>query len=192
MDFTCLLRKTPFGAAYTGGSEDIMYTYLVWRQCGQIKKHYEKGEVSPMNNLKEQKLNNKGFSLVELIIVIAIMAVLIGVLAPQYLKYVERSRQSADIDNVNQMISAVEIFAADPVEGATVTGKIECTSGAVTTNGGNVRDALDAAGLPATLPKMKSSAYQTWTLEFHANGIQFTGTNGTDLATALGRTSVAP
>ena len=57
----------------------------------------------------EKKLNNKGFSLVELIIVIAIMAVLIGVLAPQYLKYVERSRQSADLDTIDQMISAVEI-----------------------------------------------------------------------------------
>ena len=40
--------------------------------------------------------NNKGFSLVELIIVVAIMAVLIGVLAPQYIKYVEKSRKSTD------------------------------------------------------------------------------------------------
>ena len=36
----------------------------------------------------EKKINNKGFSLVELIIVIAIMAVLVGVLAPQFMKYV--------------------------------------------------------------------------------------------------------
>lgn len=42
--------------------------------------------------MKKEKMNDKGFSLVELIIVIAIMAVLVVVLAPQYLKYVERSR----------------------------------------------------------------------------------------------------
>lgn len=151
-----------------------------------------------MNNLKEQKLNNKGFSLVELIIVIAIMAVLIGVLAPQYLRYVERSRQSADIDNIDQMISAVEIYAADPAEGATVTGTLTCTSGAVVASGavataGTVQAALDFAGLPATsLPSMRSDAYQDWILTFHANGIQFGGTDGPDLATALGRNSVAP
>ena len=36
---------------------------------------------------REKKMDNRGFSLVELIIVIAIMAVLIVALAPQYLKY---------------------------------------------------------------------------------------------------------
>ncbi|HAL02696.1 MAG TPA: hypothetical protein DCP07_05005, partial [Lachnospiraceae bacterium] len=34
--------------------------------------------------------NNKGFSLVELIIVIAIMAILVGVMAPQLIKYIEK------------------------------------------------------------------------------------------------------
>jgi len=61
-----------------------------------------------------KKMNNKGFSLVELIVVIAIMAVLVGVLAPQFIKYVESSRRSTDISNAQNIQSAV---LADIAEG---------------------------------------------------------------------------
>ena len=43
-----------------------------------------------------KKLNNKGFSLVELIIVIAIMAILIGVVGTQVIPYLENSRKAKD------------------------------------------------------------------------------------------------
>lgn len=61
-----------------------------------------------------KKTNNKGFSLVELIIVIAIMAILVGVLAPQYLKYVEKSRVSSDKDQLDSFYTACTTAAADP------------------------------------------------------------------------------
>lgn len=62
---------------------------------------------------KRRLLGNKGFSLVELIIVIAIMAVLMAVLAPQLLKYVEKSRIQADETAASEILNAVKIAIAD-------------------------------------------------------------------------------
>lgn len=58
-------------------------------------------------DVQGKKLNNKGFSLVEIIIVIAIMAILAGALAPQLMKYVEKSRKAADANNCNAIKTAV-------------------------------------------------------------------------------------
>lgn len=64
--------------------------------------------------MNSKKKNNKGFSLIELVIVIAILAILAGILGPQYTKYVERSRKSVDATNLDEMVRAVKIYAADP------------------------------------------------------------------------------
>ena len=58
--------------------------------------------------------NNKGFSLVELIIVIAIMAILVGVMAPQLIKYIEKTNVSSDVQLCDTVREAVQTAMMDP------------------------------------------------------------------------------
>ncbi len=69
--------------------------------------------------------NNKGFTLVELIIVVAIIAVLAAVLAPQYLQYVERARQSNDLQTATNLLRAATVAVADPKSNLPSNGLIE-------------------------------------------------------------------
>lgn len=142
--------------------------------------------------MKERKMNNKGFSLVELIIVIAIMAILIVVLAPQYLKYVERSRNSTDLQNATELKTAIETYVADPEstksmpQGNTVILEIKSVGGTISGTSSDVAtDALNSAGL--TIGDIKCSSKTKWTSykmtgTMQANGaIEWTYTNeGTD------------
>ena len=126
---------------------------------------------------KNAKKNNKGFSLVELIIVVAIMAILIGVLGGQYLKFVERSRKSADQSNVDEIIRAVQIYSADP-DATKAVATNDCIT--ITTNGttltkdtnGAIAAALSEAGISTTNLKLKSKEWGADCV------ITFTVTNG--------------
>lgn len=51
--------------------------------------------------LADRKKDNKGFSLVELIIVIAIMAILVGIVGTQVIPYIDKSRNAKDIQKLS-------------------------------------------------------------------------------------------
>lgn len=59
------------------------------------------------------KKNQLGFSLVELIIVIAIMAVLVAILAPTYLHFVEKARRSKYINEADVFYNAAKVSIID-------------------------------------------------------------------------------
>jgi type IV pilus assembly protein PilA len=139
-----------------------------------------------MKNVKNVKKNNKGFSLVELIVVIAIMAVLVGVLAPTFIKYVESSRQSTDIQNVQQIKTAIETQLADK-EGTIGTTSIAISGTTITvTLDGSVVTTLDAV---ANIPSLKSNGWPTATFTYTPASGSWTATNASGAITKAENTN---
>ena len=111
---------------------------------------------------KRNVLGNKGFSLVELIIVIAIMAVLMAVLAPQLIKYVEKSRVQADDTFYSELRHAVEVaLADDAIYSAIATDDTvvwDCGDGTITVVCTGTADAAMEAALTATFGALSHTA----------------------------------
>ena len=90
-----------------------------------------------------KKMNNKGFSLIELIIVIAIMAILVAIIAPNLTKYLGKSKKKTDAKNADeiaqQLQTAITDYETDNgalcADGATVS--ITWTSGSAVSTPAN-------------------------------------------------------
>ena len=100
---------------------------------------------------KLQENDKKGFSLVELIIVMAIMAILVGIVASQVLPYMEKSRMSKDqqqlsslctdiVSAISQADGTVSTFAATELKDcdATTGGADWVTDGTTATPVGTI------------------------------------------------------
>ncbi len=56
----------------------------------------------------KKKMNNKGFTLVELIVVLVILAILAAILVPALLGYIDRARQSQYVLNGKSVLTAAQ------------------------------------------------------------------------------------
>lgn len=73
--------------------------------------------------MKKMRKNNKGFSLVELIVVVLIMAIIAVALAPQVMKWVGSSKTSTDVSNYDTLFENIQIAMTEDttITAATVT-----------------------------------------------------------------------
>lgn len=90
--------------------------------------------------LLKKKKNNKGFTLVEMIVVLAILAILIGLVAPKVTGYISTATSTTSGANTKSLYSTLnayctsQIAAGTPVTDGTYTGTV--SSGAVTLSDG--------------------------------------------------------
>ena len=112
--------------------------------------------------------NNKGFSLVELIIVIAIMAILVGVMAPQLIKYIEKSNVSSDTQLCDSVRTAITTAMMDPAvinaSDYTAPSGSSIAFATLLTNGGStfsdaVLDTLGASAATDVTDQLKSTMH---------------------------------
>lgn len=71
---------------------------------------------------QKKKVNNKGFSLVELIVVVLIMAIIAVSLAPQVMKWVNNARLSTDRQTADSVVSIARLALTDFEAYGAVTG----------------------------------------------------------------------
>ena len=116
----------------------------------------------------KRRTDNKGFSLVELIIVIAIMGVLITAVLPQYARYLERAKKSRDCNAIAKVLDACEVIGLDPdvtwTNGDTGKLTISITStGTTYSDTGDIDDLLDDF-VPAAKVVMQSREWPDFTI----------------------------
>lgn len=81
-----------------------MYLYNYPRSKGGVVQHYTKRRTEQM-----KKNCKKGFTIVELVVVIVVIAILAAVLIPTVSSLIDKANQSADIQAVKQMNTALAI-----------------------------------------------------------------------------------
>ena len=85
-----------------------------------------------MKNLMKTKVNKKGFTLAELLIVVAIIAVLVAISIPIFTSQLEKSRDATDEANVRSAIAEVTAAVLSDDKKSSGNGDVKYENGTYT------------------------------------------------------------
>src|SRR5450432_4135464 len=91
----------------------------------------------------------KGFTLIELMIVVAIIGILAAIAIPQFANLIAKSQEGATKGNLGSLRSALSIYYGDS-EGVYPTGALDGQQGALTANQ-KYMQGIPTANLPKTV-----------------------------------------
>lgn len=135
-----------------GKTLGLVYTKNLTLKRRLKKMNFLQTKLNEMKKRKEE--GNKGFSLVELIIVIAIMAILVGIVGTQVIPYINKSKESKDLQIINSYSTAAVTAYSENAD------KLKTAAdGTITINvyGSNSNDAATLA------PQIKEKTYANLT-----------------------------
>ncbi|MCR4600908.1 MAG: prepilin-type N-terminal cleavage/methylation domain-containing protein [Clostridia bacterium] len=112
-------------------------------------------ELMNTQRAKMKKNGNKGFTMIELIVVILIIAIIAVALAPQVVKYVNQSRIATDVNNAATLKSAISTAYADYL----ANGGEETTFDAVEINGSQPTENMGTAELKKAIDEVLGGDY---------------------------------
>lgn len=129
--------------------------------------------------MKRQR-KNRGFSLVELIVVVLIMGIIAVSLAPQVMKWVYKARESADFQAADDLKAVGQVIVAEyEIDGAVladaqynVTGTGLAVVGETDPNSGMKE--LFEQYMGGIYPKVQSESGKVFQIQIHAVGYKIT------------------